>query len=104
MRSLRHLDESDPRLKEMFSGYILEWKESIMKTILKRNEDYTIYRDKSSQSTKRCRVFENVGKIYGRLMVYHAVSLCEYYEKVRSLANRFLIYLRMYQEWLSEVC
>ena len=75
-------------MKEMFSG--LFGMEGVdHENILKRNEDYTIYRDKSSQVQRDVEYLKNVGKIYGRLMVYHAVSLCEYYGKVHLLQTAF---------------
>ena len=92
---LTTLGESDPRLKEMFSG--LFGMEGVdHENILKRNEDYTIYRDKSSQVQRDVEYLKNVGKIYGRLMVYHAVSLCEYYGKCISCKPLFDL-SRMYR-------
>lgn len=60
---LTTLGESDPRLKEMFSG--LFGMEGVdHENILKRNEDYTIYRDKSSQVQRDVEYL----KMWGRFM------------------------------------
>ena len=71
-----------------------------MKNILKRNEDYTIYRDKSSQVQKRCRVFE----MWGRFMDGSwFIMQCPYASitESASLANRFFDLSRMYRNGLS---
>ena len=88
---LTTLGESDPRLKEMFSG--LFGMEGVdHENILKRNEDYTIYRDKSSQVQRDVEYL----KMWGRFMDGSwFIMQCPYASitESASLANRFLIYL-----------
>ena len=63
-----------------------------MKNILKRNEDYTIYRDKSSQVQRDVEYL----KMWGRFMDGSwFIMQCPYASitESASLANRFLIYL-----------
>ena len=87
---LTTLGESDPRLKEMFSG--LFGMEGVdHENILKRNEDYTIYRDKSSQVQRDVEYL----KMCGRFMDVSWFMQCPYASitESASLANRFLIYL-----------
>ena len=88
---LATLGDDDPRLKEMFSG--LFGMEGVdHENILKRNEDYTIYRDKSSQVQRDVEYL----KMWGRFMDGSwFIMQCPYASitESASLANRFLIYL-----------
>ena len=84
---LTTLGESDPRLKEMFSG--LFGMEGVdHENILKRNEDYTIYRDKSSQVQRDVEYL----KMWGRFMDAHGLScsvLMRVLRKVHLLQTAF---------------
>ena len=88
---LTTLGESDPRLKEMFSG--LFGMEGVdHENILKRNEDYTIYRDKSSQVQRDVEYL----KMWGRFMDGSwFIMQCPYASitESASLANLSLIHI-----------
>lgn len=88
---LATLGDDDPRLKEMFSG--LFGMEGVNNAnVLRRTENYTIYRDRNSKVQKDVEYL----KMWGRFSDGSwFIMQCPYASitESASLANRFLIYL-----------
>ena len=88
---LTTLGEGDPRLKEMFSG-LFGMEKIDHENVLKRNENYTIYRDKNNEVQSDVEYL----KMWGRFSDGSwFIMQCPYASITENafLANRFLIYL-----------